>query len=202
MIRKLMMLLILLSNILYASYCEQYVTVNYKPEKGVKIYGIEGGTTDKRGIVDLGHFSGLETNKIFNLGRIEVTVEMKDNGNGSEKNDIEIVELDKLINTVWNYKYDITPFIKQGDNVIAEIRVENTNIKEGTTEEKTMIFICDGENHEHPRLVYEFDLILELRNLDIGGMYGISSIKDEGTKAYINLRDLIGDQLKGRNLKP
>ena len=199
---KFLYIFLFINTVSFANYCEQIITINFTPEKGIKIYGVVGGGNDKRGIVDLGHFSGTETEKIIKVGKIEVTVEMrKTETEQINKNDVEIVYLDKLMNSIWNYRYDITSFIKDSNGTTAEIRVEDTQIHEGNSENRVIIFSCeDGEEHGHQRLRYSFDLILELRGMQTGGMYGISSNKEDGTKAYINLRDLINDQLNGRNL--
>lgn len=198
-----LILFLYVSILVYANYCEQIITVNFIPETGVKIYGITGGDNDKRGIVDLGHFNGIETEKKLKIGSIEVKIEMTNKESSSSNNDIEIVEINKLKNFVWNYTYDITPFIKNNDGTTAKILVENMKVlNEAEITDGVIIFTCYGEEgeHSHEKLEYTFDMILELKNINPGGMYGISSEKKSGTKAYINLKDIILDQLKGSGL--
>lgn len=206
--RKKMIGLILVFQILLFLYsysnekCEQKVTIKYYPYAGVKVYGITAGTSDKRGVIDLGHFSGLENEKKINIGTVEVTVEMLETNDGASNTgyDIEFVNIQKLQNFVWTYSYEVTSFIGSSSGTEAKITVDNFKLgRMGSIEhDGTISFSCSGDHTVHAKyLNYRFDLILELKKLASGGMYGFSPKKKEGEKAYINIKDIVLEQLKG-----
>lgn len=193
----LFLMQIMLIDISYSFYCEQYVDVKFVPFSGVKIFSVIGGEGNKRGVIDLGHFNGNMVDQDIKIGTIEVDISMIENNKEKEPTyDFEIVNTEKLKDTIWNYSYDITPFISQKDNIKANIRLENLKISNG---KGTIVFMClEEEEHQHDneKLKYSFDLILELRGLNKNGMYGISSLKkNEVSEAYVNFRDLVIDQL-------
>lgn len=183
--------------------CEQRITVKYTPYKGVKIYSITGGKNDKRGVIDLGHFNGKNRVERLNIGTIEVLIEMEENGKGSTENDIEVINLKSLETFSWQYKYDTLAFIGIDNSVIANIELENFQIinQKNNLDNNFLNFICLGDHEEHAKyLKYKFDLILTLSNLEEGSMYGFSPRKDSGNNVYVNLKDIILDQLKGSGL--
>lgn len=202
----LLFFLFTMNNFIYGAYCEQIISVKFIPEKGVKIYGVTGGSNSKRGIIDLGHFNGKNSRQTIKVGKVEVILKLEERSSGiASEYEIELINIKNLENALWNYSYDITPFIKNKDGVIANIRIENTSVSvKGTVAEDIIYFGCiaDSETHEHPELNYSFDLILELEGIEEGGMYGISSPKNSGTEAYVNLKDLIKDQLSLSTAKP
>lgn len=189
---------ILISNFSYSSYCEQNINVKFTPISGIRLYRVTGGEGNSRSVLDLGYFNGDRASERIKIGTIKVDINMVNTT--SEKvpiYDVQVVNVDKLKDTIWKYTYDITAFINDGDGVSADIKLENLEVYKG---KDIIVFDCDNENHDHSnnKLSYSFDLILELNNLNYGGMYGISSPKKEGvTEAYVNFRDLIVDQLIG-----
>lgn len=189
---------ILISNFSYSSYCEQNINVKFTPISGIRLYRVTGGEGNSRSVLDLGHFNGDRASERIKIGTIKVDINMVNTT--SEKvpiYDVQVVNVDKLKDTIWKYTYDITTFINDGDGVSADIKLENLEVYKG---KDIIVFDCDNENHNHSNneLSYSFDLILELNNLNYGSMYGISSLKKEGvTEAYVNFRDLIVDQLIG-----
>jgi|GEM_PF-5245150 len=203
-IYKSLLIFCLLTRLSYSNYCEQVITVNYKPFNGVKVYNITGGTNDKRGIIDLGHFNGVDSNKVLNMGKVTVSIELINNASGNDREEIEIIMLDKLKNYSWNYSYDITSFIGANNDVSTKIKVDNLTILEGNESgDNTVLLVCLGdeeENHDHKKLKYSFDLILELNNLQTSAMYGVSPKKDSGTNAYVNIKDIVLDQLRGSKI--
>lgn len=199
---KMLLLLLLFCKVCfsYAGNCEQVITVKFIPEPGVKLYGIMGGNNGKRAVVDLGHFNTTSLNHTIKIGHIDVGLKLEKTSNSnSEENDIELINVKKLEEALWNYDYEITSFIEGKDGIEANIKIENANVDvNGEKLGDIVYFVCEeevGGEHNHPELKYSFDLLLELNNLKNGGMYGVSSPKNNGTEAYVNLKDLIKDQL-------
>lgn len=184
--------------------CEQIVKIKYLPYHGVKVYNVTSGDKDRRGVIDLGHFSGMDINTKINIGTVEVSIEMKETNskNVAEKDDIEFVNISKLNRFIWNYNYVLTTFVGEVGETEATISIDNFEIKSSTDipGNGTISFVCDGEHDIHAkRLEYKFDLILELTSVDFWSMYAISPRKNSGTGAFINIKDIVLDQLQGSN---
>lgn len=179
-----------------ANGVRQEVKVKFTPYNGVKVYKITSGN-DNRGVVDLGHFNGMESSKNLNIGNILVEVRMFEDKNHSGIDDFEIVNIGKLETYIWNYKYDITSFIGDGKPT-ATIRVDNFNLLEveGGTQNNNQNQSFGIGSNEIKVLRYSFDLILELKNLQPKTMYGFLPRKINGN-AYINIQDIITDQIRG-----
>lgn len=187
---------------LYATKCEQVVTVKFYPYGGAKVYKVTGGNNDKRGVIDLGHFSHLEVIRKLNIGTVEVTVEMLETNDDATntKYDIEFVNIQKLQNFMWTYNYEVTSFIGGNNDTTAKITVDNFKLgRMGSVDhDGTISFSCDGDHTAHAKyLNYRFDLILEIENLVDSTMYGFSPKKSSGNGAYINIKDIVLEQLNG-----
>lgn len=198
--------IISLTQILALEYCEQVINVKFTPYAGVRVYTVSGGNNDKRGVIDLGHFNGNMDNQKVKIGKIEVDIEMIDGKSDSNSNyEVEIINPEKLANSISDYTNHVTQFIKGGiDNPEAKIIFENFRIMEarnggGEIGWKGVNFSCSGNNHNNhaKKFIYSFDLLIEFQKISDRGMYGFSpNKKNGGTGAYINIKDLVLEQIR------
>lgn len=176
----------------------QVFNVKFTPEGVNKIYSIKS-SDGERAVIDLGHFSGKENEKRIKLGNISVQIEMKTLKAGNGSIEVETINHNKLSDFKWNYTYDITNFIGSGNPeatiIVSDLQVGNYR---GTLVENGESSFGDDPTWDLIYFEYSFDLILELKNLGEKTMYGFSPHKTQGSgKAYINIKDIILDQLRG-----
>lgn len=177
--------------------CQQVVTISFQPKNGVRIYNINGGNNDRRGVIDLGHFNQTSSVQRVEVGSVEVGIEMLDRGNVTDNRiEIPIINPSKLQDQIKN-NIDITNFIS-GSTATTKVTAENftTILKEGPNENGVYVFRCNGDHSQHVhQFKYRFDLIFEITP-NGAGMYGVSIKKNNGGNTYLDIKELVLNQLK------
>lgn len=176
--------------------CTQVITVSFLPKNEVRVYNISGGNSDKRGVIDLGHFNQTSSAQRVEVGSIEVDIEMLDKGNSTNQSmDVQILNPTKLRDQI-NNNIDITNFIS-GSTATIKMTAENftTILKEGPNENGVYVFRCNGDHSHVHQFKYRFDLIFEITP-NGAGMYGVSIKKNKNENTYLDIKELVLNQLK------
>lgn len=176
----------------------QTFNVKFEPKSNNNVYSILS-SDGERAVIDLGHFNGKDENIKIMLGNISVKIDIKTLKSGNSEIEVESINHKKLGDFFWNYTYDITHFIGAGTPT-ATITIENLKIGSyrGYLSENDISTFGDEPEFDLLYFEYSFDMVLDLKNLSLNSMYGFSPHKNETTgKAYINIKDIILDQLRG-----
>lgn len=192
----------------YGEDTTQNINIKFIPDKGI-VYSINANSTN-RAVIDLGFFNDKDTNATVPLGRVEVTIKMKDEsgtcrlgsdtaGSGLGALEIQSINLTKLKATEGIVYKDPTPteFTNNSRVGSATLKIEGPIEiirTEGQQIGDTVLFGC-GENGSTVTLFsYSFRLVLEIRDISPSSMVGISPVKEEG-EVKLNIRDIVLEQL-------
>lgn len=177
----------------------QMIDIKFTSNSGVKTYGINA-IDGKRVVIDLGHFSETQEKKEIMVGTVTVTINIKDSENGDSYLEVESVNIEKLESFSLKPFFEITHFIGDGKPNI-EVRVENMKVLDfnGNIDNGEGFFGTDTSWYLQ-YFQYKFDLVLSLENFGWSNMYGFSPKRSEETKAYINIKDIVLDQLRGSSV--
>ncbi len=178
------------------SKCQQVITISFYPKNGVKVYNVSGGSNDRRGIIDLGHFNQNNKKHLIEIGSVVVDIEMVEKNENNSNIEIPAINPTNLKNMITN-NFEVTNFIS-GGNASVTVKADNfaTILKEGPNKNGIYLFKCNGDHAKHVRqFKYRFDLILEITP-NGAGMYGISIKKNNGGTTYLDIKELVLNQLK------
>lgn len=188
-----------------AKTAPQTINIKFIPTSGI-VYPINANQT-QRAVIDLGYFNQNMAKTSVPLGKVIVTIDMSENTNGNhyqEEGNYDTLEVQRLSKLKlesfngWEYTQDVTSFIGDNKPQIVKIKIDGyprITAIEGKVYGDLILF---GEGVEAVnKLVYEFNISLELENTTAENMYGFSFTKknDKQEQVYVNIRDIVLDQL-------
>lgn len=174
------------------------VDVNTKGTEN-RIYTLGSGSSE-RAIIDLGHFNSMQ-GKVSNIKLATVTVTI-DMGNEKickvdEGMDVSDIDTEKLKDFTFG-SYDVTKFLGQKNGAMT-LKINDLRILTPVPTDKGKIYIGCNSN-EVKYFKYQFDLIVDLTSLEQESMYGFSPQKEE-TQGFLNVKDIVLEQIRYSNIK-
>lgn len=198
---------IFITGISYSSEATtQNINIKFIPKQGI-VYPISANST-KRAVIDLGFFNETARETEIELGTVMVTIKMYsdkgvcvigDSGDGENALEIQSIDLGKLKTQMNSYlDQHITVFNKGGKVEQVELKMKSPpsigNII-GMKYGDYIFFGCD-QSKTVTTFDYRFDLVLKIHNISVNTMVGVSPKKEKDGTVYLNIRDIVLEQLQ------